>query len=609
MAIEWSVGDKICKRWEIQTIVGAGGFGVVYLVWDHVTKEALAAKTLKGPLLNQEAALERFEAECNVWISMEHHVNVVPALLVRRYAGRPFLLMGYAEGGSLESCIGTEKLVDNPSTIVGFAMQICDGMSHALANGLKAHRDLKPSNILLTEGNVLQVTDFGLAKATGVPAIVSSPHLLPPHGSGRASAGGTQSAVAMGSLAYMAPEQYQDAKSVDHRADIYSFGVTLFQMVSGRLPFVADSVEGFAWQHLRAKPPSLRPYAGPAWPREVVKRLDALVKDCLSKSPSKRPQHFSAIRTELGAQFKMLTGNIPHAPPRPRPPSPSTLAYRGEGLAAVRNYHGALECFSRALKMEPENANTMKSLGTCYGEMGEFKRELECYDKAVALMPSNSTLWANRSAALRCLGELEDSLASAEQAIILDRTNDFAWYAKALVFARLDNLPSARDCLFEATRLDPGNDDYMYKLAQVLGHLGAKAAEEMYRFTLQLNERRVDAWYDLGVLVGRQGRFEDEVECYENAVRLDANHEQAWCNLGTALLSLGRASEARPCFDAALALEASDGLAWMGKGEARRLLGLLDETTAQCYRQALGLGRPEARDRLRELHSRGLHPA
>jgi serine/threonine-protein kinase len=182
-------------------------------------------------------------------------------------------------------------------------------MTHAVAKGVKAHRDIKPQNCLVTEDFILKVTDFGLAKVVldGGAAPLGSPvkeiggvwKRLAGHGSEQRPAEGlSQTGASAGTPAYMAPEQFSDFKHVDLRADVYSFGVMLFQMVTGQLPFATSSSLEFERLH-RLQQPATRLVRN--------REISHLIEKCLSKKAYDRYQDFSEIRELLAITYVSIT--------------------------------------------------------------------------------------------------------------------------------------------------------------------------------------------------------------------------------------------------------------------------------------------------------------
>src|SRR6266404_1975476 len=163
MTISWKVGDRIEDRWEIYQIV-KGGMGIVYIVYDHEHRAPYAVKTFFDDEDDNSDRIADFTEEALTWINLDVHENVTRAEFVETILGKPFLFLEFVSGGDLSRWIGTPRLTEDLPQVLRFSVQFCDGMTHALANGIAAHRDIKPQNCLITHNGTLKVTDFGLAK-------------------------------------------------------------------------------------------------------------------------------------------------------------------------------------------------------------------------------------------------------------------------------------------------------------------------------------------------------------------------------------------------------------------------------------------------------------
>lgn len=248
----WRIGDRLHNRWQITQIL-RGGMGIVCIAYDHRLKMPVAIKTYPDDVFTQDQTLaERFYQEAFAWISLDIHRNLTKAYYLRKIEGRPCLLLEYVDGGDLSAWIGTPKLTQDLPQVIRFAVQFCDGMVHAMSKGIQAHRDIKPQNCLITSDNTLKITDLGLAKIFLETKARSSPddeatwdrevgwfkrflggkEKQPVELSHKARVLMTQTGAMLGTPAYMAPEQFEDAKHVDVRADVYSFGVMLYEMVN-----------------------------------------------------------------------------------------------------------------------------------------------------------------------------------------------------------------------------------------------------------------------------------------------------------------------------------------------------------------------------------------
>ncbi len=355
MNVVRGVGDWIGDRFEIFA-VHEGGMSLVYVVNDHLgqgDRSVVALKTLKDELLGNRVRRSRFATECRLWVQLGRHKNIVQAHSVEIFGFRPYVMLELVRGGDLSSWIGTPRL-DLPHAL-RFGIQFCNGMEHALRQGLNCHRDIKPGNLLVTQSGVLKITDFGLARVCEEMIAVRSElpdgsiplddRARPPqrivwsgsadsprpmgltsttpstvdqesldersssssNGVGVKAARLTHSGARLGTGAYMAPEQFRDPSSVDVRADVYAFGVVLYEMLSGVLPFKGKSLAVLDGQHSTTPPPSAIPVIPRAYRRLAVD-VDKVVQRCLMKDPHRRYQTIVELRAALRELYTRAGG-------------------------------------------------------------------------------------------------------------------------------------------------------------------------------------------------------------------------------------------------------------------------------------------------------------
>ncbi len=254
--------------YEVKGVLGRGGMGVVLKAFDPALHRNVAIKVLSAALASSGAARRRFLREARAVAAVAHE-HVVAVHAVVESAGLPFLVMEYIPGRSLQDRLDK----DGPlglAEILRIGMQTAAGLAAAHAQGL-VHRDVKPANILLENGvERVRLTDFGLARAA-------------------ADAGVTQSGVVAGTPHYMAPEQAR-AEAVDHRADLFSLGSTLYAMCTGHPPFRADSAVAILRRVSDDQPRPVREINPdvPDWLEAIIARLHA-------KSPDQRFQSAAQV--------------------------------------------------------------------------------------------------------------------------------------------------------------------------------------------------------------------------------------------------------------------------------------------------------------------------
>ncbi len=283
--------------------IGSGGMGDVYRATDTRLERTVAIKVLPARFADDPERRQRFEREARVVAGL-HHPNICSLFDVGHDSGTSYLVMELLQGETLAERVGRGPLPLEQA--LRHAVEIGDALGRAHREGI-VHRDLKPSNIILTRTGA-KLLDFGLAKL--VPAPGGGPVLE----AATASGGESTSEVGslLGTLPYMAPEQLE-GRAADARTDIFAFGLVLYQMLTGRRAFSADSNAGLIAATLTSSPPpvsSLQPLATPA--------LDRVVRMCLEKDPADRWQSAHDLVAELRwiASGASGTGPVATVPPR-----------------------------------------------------------------------------------------------------------------------------------------------------------------------------------------------------------------------------------------------------------------------------------------------------
>ena len=267
-----TVSDTVLAgRYRLVARVGEGGMAVVYRAVDELLGRPVAVKVLREAFRGDAEFVERFRREAQAAASLSHP-NVVQVFDVGRDQDRPFMVMELVDGRSLKEILRERGRLEIPAA-VAIAVGVARALAHAHRHGL-IHRDIKPHNILLTTEGMVKVADFGIARAASATSL-------------------TQAGTVLGSVHYFSPEQAR-GQAIGTASDLYSLGVVLFEMLAGRLPFVADSPIAVALQHLNEAPPRLR-----ALRPEVSAELESLVMHLLAKDPSRRPPSADAVAEQL----------------------------------------------------------------------------------------------------------------------------------------------------------------------------------------------------------------------------------------------------------------------------------------------------------------------
>ncbi len=297
------VGNILGNRYEVLERIGTGGMSLVYRARDITLNRLVAVKILKHQWAEDDEVVRRFEQEARAAASLvdRHIVQVYD--VGRDEPDVHYMVMELVAGETLRQKIDREAPLA-PDVALGIADQVARGLEVAHARRL-VHRDIKPQNILLTPEGEVKVTDFGIAYAATTGTLVNTGSLL-------------------GTVQYLSPEQAR-GKLIGPQSDLYSLGIVMFEMLTGRLPFEGDSAIGVAIKHLQDEPPrvdALRP--------EIPAPMADVVERALSKDPAERYQSAHALRLDIGRLLHPENPPIEVAPAVPKPED------SGRGRAAER---------------------------------------------------------------------------------------------------------------------------------------------------------------------------------------------------------------------------------------------------------------------------------
>src|SRR5487761_1299187 len=259
-------------RYELINQIARGGMAEVYLAHDLLLDRPVALKVLFSELSSDSAFVARFRREAQAAANLSHP-NIVPIFDWGEADATYFIVMEYVDGEALSSIIRTQAPLAGAQA-ASIASDIAKALAYAHRHGV-VHRDVKPGNVLISADGQVKVTDFGIARATGADEQV------------------TQTGLVMGTATYFSPEQAQGLE-VDGRSDIYSLGVVLYEMVTGRAPFTGETPVAIAYQHVREQPAAPRSI-NPAIPSA----LEAIILQAMAKLPAERFRSADEMRADL----------------------------------------------------------------------------------------------------------------------------------------------------------------------------------------------------------------------------------------------------------------------------------------------------------------------
>ncbi len=629
---------RLGQRWQIHHSI-RGGLGAVYIVFDSENSELRAAKTFLGEVMRGDDTLERFRVEAYTWINLGRHPNVVEALEFEVIEGRPYLFIEYVSGGDLSDWIGTDRLT-LPQALT-FALEFCDGMTHAYENGLKVHRDIKPANCLVTADGRLKITDFGLAKIHRDEELKTQRKRnkwslwmaakmgggSPPPGSAAALTGEGEG---FGTCTHMAPEQFRDAAKVDHRADLYSFGVMLYEMLTGRLPYYGDNFFTFYYHHCHVAPPAL--------PDNLPPALKELVLQCLAKDPLQRPDSFVEVRRRLQALFQEATGQEPPTVAGGAQLDALDLNDQGASMCRMGLYEEGLRKLDEALKLKPEmveawvnaavilerqgqleaaleklqraaglkpHSAAFGQLGVVLGKLGRHQEALEAFDQGLRLDPNNHLIHYNLGLHLAAGGQLKAAVDHFDRALALYPRMERAWLGKGMALFNANDLVGSVGCMKSAVEVNPHFVDGWNYLADINLTLGrVEEAGMAAERALELDPSSAKAWLHNGRVLVTNQRYEEALPKLNRALVLDPDDSLGWYVLGSSLSLLERYPEAVEAFDRALTLEPRDDASYFNRGVALIRMGQ-EQAGTESLLKARELGSGAAGQALRQLGYRG----
>jgi serine/threonine protein kinase/Flp pilus assembly protein TadD len=274
-----TTGATFAARYQIIEELGKGGMGNVYRVLDKKLNEEVALKVIKPEISSDDRTIERFSNELRLARKIGHK-NVGRMFELMEDDGTHFITMEYVAGEDLDSFIRRSGQLTIGKAL-SIARQVCEGLEEAHRLGV-VHRDLKPANIMIDKMGEARIMDFGIARSLETKGLT-----------------GTQ--VMIGTPAYMSPEQAA-GEDVDYRSDIYSFGIILYEMVTGRVPFGGDTPLSVCMKHKTEKPPDPRKMEP-----QIPESLSRLILKCLEKDKEKRYQNAGEL---LSALHNIAVGNL-----------------------------------------------------------------------------------------------------------------------------------------------------------------------------------------------------------------------------------------------------------------------------------------------------------
>ncbi|MGA9225367.1 MAG: Stk1 family PASTA domain-containing Ser/Thr kinase, partial [Mesobacillus sp.] len=265
------IGKRISGRYKILDMIGGGGMANVYLAHDMILDRDVAVKMLRLDFANDEEFIRRFHREAQSATSLAHP-NIVSIYDVGEEDGLYYIVMEYVDGQTLKQYIQQHAPVPVQDAL-DIMKQLTSAISHAHNNHI-VHRDIKPHNILVDSNGTVKITDFGIAMALSATSI-------------------TQTNSVLGSVHYLSPEQARGGMA-NKKSDIYSIGIVMFELLTGRLPFSGESAVSIALKHLQSETPSLK-----RWNPQIPQSVENIVLKATAKDPFHRYDNVDEMEDDL----------------------------------------------------------------------------------------------------------------------------------------------------------------------------------------------------------------------------------------------------------------------------------------------------------------------
>jgi serine/threonine protein kinase len=458
---DYKVGDNIGGEYFVHHIFGGkgkSGMGVVYLVTSRKFDFPFILKTFQSISQSNQ---ERFIKEVEAWIRLGYHPNIVKALGADIIDFQLFVAAEYVPFDDANKNRLTDFLYDGSldiKTTLKWAVQFCYGMNYAFNNGLLAHRDIKPDNIMINPEGNLKITDFGLAKAENSNEYFSeeSPNIK------SKDYNYTQTNTFVGTIYYASPEQLLNAKSADHRSDIYSFGIILYQMVNlGNYPYKlpeasSKMVNEIVKAHLNE--PIIK-INSPFFP---------IIYKCLNKDPNKRYQSYN----EMLYDFQLLSKNLSLHFPKDSFTGDSeieSLYIKARSYIALNDYNRALDYINQFFLRVKDNHSAYTLKGIILQNLKNDDEAINCFLKAIEIFPSDTSAHNNLGLLYKKKSDFNRAIYHLTQSISYDKINVGAMMNLGILYLEIHKYQESCSILLKALKLQPQKQVLIFNATNAVG--------------------------------------------------------------------------------------------------------------------------------------------
>lgn len=599
-------GMVLGQRYRLHKLLSQGGCGKVFSALDLRSEELVALKTFRDSLIACQDRLSDFTNEAMLWVNLGRHPHLLEAHGVESFNNRLFIVMEYiapdaAGRSNLLDHIGHARGPLAPEQCVDWALQFCAGMTAATERGVRCHRDIKPQNILISQGGVLKIADFGLACPaeqaaddhwTARPFTMCSEPI-----DESIQHADSWSSVISGTPGYMAPEVLIGRRA-DIRSDIYSFGLVMLQMTTGSVGSPV-APEG----RMSRADCLLKTYQVQVKKRLFIPKtgLEQIIARCLEPNPPSRYRSFAEMGEELMKVAEQLSV-IPLKVSAQRDEDPDYWLNRSVSMLVLERKEEALEYIKKAVTLAPYDPQVLTTHAQILAAMGRYDMAERSLRTAKTLNPDFGPAWRvlgelceqknKPKIAIHCyrmalkwdLRDLQacvgmarnliqvpdegDAEVAYAKCIELDVRSAFVWENRGLFYCHKGCTERAVDDFSMARTLDPMSETPLVNIGRAFSLANAHMRSlEFYQKALELNPVCIEALGNSGASYAELEKHQSAIDCYRSA--LSVSPDVAWIhyNLGLSLLPLGRYEDAMGSFRRALESNGS-GLYWHCLGVA-----------------------------------------
>ena len=488
-----------------------GAMGHVFLVEKHGIGFPFVLKSYQDikPHLEQ-----LFFTEAKNWTSFGVHQNIVKTLFAEKLDGKIYVAAEFVEGNENGENRLTNYIGKNIPLhlIIKWAVQFSYGMNHCLGKGMIAHSDIKPDNILIDKDLNLKITDFGLSKS----------YL-------------NDEKVGGGTPLYYSPEQIFQPGNIDHRSDIYSFGIILYQLITkGAYPYVMSSPD---IRQVHLKEPV----------KKVNHPLFDICKKCLEKDLSKRYQQFQELFKDLDFLAKKEGIEIPKQIIT-KDDKLEELYILSRSLSAIGENTGALKAIDKYLGYQPEDYSAWSQKGRLEYELGNLQNALEATKKAVYLYQYSSTALNNLGAIYLELGNTADAKTCLLRAVEIDPENSGALMNLANELVETGDISEASQCILKCFELTPQKKSLHTNSKNLLPAFVQNQlfefSADIYKQLLAYSSLSINEHFNYAMCNYQIHRFNEAIKSFEVVLSANPKDETALVNISKSNFFIGNVDRA-----------------------------------------------------------------